>query len=233
MKSIEICANVFDARYAVVHVSRMPHDIPALLRKMMEIIPTNQAGLAARISTPELEVDQPQISRWIKGQEPKHRNYDRIVEVAAELGLLGDVRSEDVAALIDPGPKKTIRVKGYVGAGGEAHFYNVASLGDLDTIEATDKDTDQTVAVRIIGKSLGEVLSGWYVTYDDVRSPITDDLLGELCVVGLSDDRILVKKVVRNGKRDLFNLISNAEKEPVIEGVKIEWAAKVTAMRPK
>jgi hypothetical protein len=210
----------------------MAHHIPSLLLKMMEVIPAKQAELAARISTPTQKVDQPQISRWIKGQEPERQNYDRIVEVAVELGIIGDVRSEDVAASIDTGPKGTIRVKGYVGAGGQAHFYNVDTPGDLDTIAATGKETDQTVAVRIIGKSLGEVLSGWYVTYDDERRPITDDLIDELCVVGLADDRVLIKKVIRNRNPGLFNLVSNAEKEPVIEGVKIVWAAKVSGLRP-
>lgn len=152
-------------------------------------------------------------------------------DVAASLTRDRDVRSEDVAALIDRGPKRIIRVKGYVGAGGEAHFYNVDSIGDLETIEASDRDSDQTVAARIIGRSLGDFFNGWVITYDDVRSPVTEDLIGELCVVGLSDDRVLVKKIVRNGKRGLFNLVSNVDREPVIEGVRIEWAAKVADVR--
>ena len=69
--------------------------------------------------------------------------------------------------------------------------------------------------------------------YDDVRSPITDDMIGQLCVVGLSDDRVLIKKVLRNGARGKFDLLSNNDTEEPIKAVKIEWAALVTELRAK
>lgn len=140
-----------------------------------------------------------------------------------------DMRSEDVALSLDPKPPRMVKVKGYVGAGGRAHYYAV-DPGDLGEIEGTERDTDNTVAVVIIGSSLGKFFEGWHVLYDDVRSPVTADLIGELCVVGLADDRILIKKIQRDG-RGRFNLISNAENEPPIPNVKIEWAAKVTDLR--
>lgn len=140
-----------------------------------------------------------------------------------------DVRSEDVADSLGPEQKRMVKVKGYVGAGGRAHYYAV-DPGDLGEIEGTNRDTDNTVAVVIIGSSLGKFFEGWHVLYDDVRSPVTDDLIGELCVVGLADDRILIKKIQRAGK-GRFDLISNAENEPPIRGVKLEWAALVTDLR--
>ena len=73
----------------------------------------------------------------------------------------------------------------------------------------------------------------WYVFYDDVRRPVTPDLIGKLCVVGLSDDRVLIKKIMRNGKLGSFDLISNSDDEPPIVGARIEWAAKVKELRQK
>ncbi|HWW46280.1 MAG TPA: helix-turn-helix transcriptional regulator [Xanthobacteraceae bacterium] len=155
----------------------------------------------------------------------------RSEDVAASIGHEPDIRSEDVAQMIEPEPKRKIPVKGYVLAGGEAHYYAVSNLNDFETIEPTERDTDQTVAVRIVGTSLGKFFQGWHVTYDDVRCPITDDLIGELCVVGLEDERVLVKKVARSRTRGLFDLLSNAEKEEPILGVRIAWAAKVSDVR--
>jgi hypothetical protein len=209
----------------------MDVDIPQLLRKMMEVIPGKQAGLAKRLGN---GIKQPQVSRWLAGSVPEVPSYNQIIAVAEEIGVLSaDMRSEDVAASIDRGPRRTISVKGYVGAGSQISIFNVANAGDLDTIVASDRDTDQTVALRILGTSLGTFFDRWYVCYDDVRSPITDDLIGELCVVGLSDDRVFIKKIVRHGRSARrFDLLSNAEKEEPIRNVSIEWAAKVTDLRP-
>lgn len=61
----------------------------------------------------------------------------------------------------------------------------------------------------------------------DAVEPITADLHNHLCV---ADDRLLVKRLER--KRGKFALVSN-NGEPDIEDVDIEWAAKVTSMRPR
>ncbi|ACI92681.1 putative phage repressor [Afipia carboxidovorans OM5] len=71
----------------------------------------------------------------------------------------------------------------------------------------------------------------WLVYYDDVRSPVTHDLIGRLCVVGLNDDRILVKKIKRAKTEGRFDLLS--ETEPPIEGVQVEWAARVKQLSPQ
>lgn len=125
---------------------------------------------------------------------------------------------------------RTVPLVGYVGAGAEAHFYAVAQ-GNLDEVAAPDNSTPETKAVEIRGDSLGSLFDRWLVFYDDVRSPITSDLIGRLCVVGLKDDRVLIKKVRPGSKRHLFRLIS--EREPPIEDVEIDWAAKVKTMVPR
>lgn len=210
----------------------MAHNVPDLLRKMMEALPGNQTKLAARLSTKELPTSQPQVSRWLKGQDPERPNYERIVEVAAEIGVLRDLRSEDVAHAMPQAPAgKLVRVKGYVGAGGEAHFYKLADE-DYEEVTAPLGATEQTVAVEIKGQSWGPLMNTWLVFYDDVRSPVTEDLLGQPCVVGLADDRILIKVIKRNGG-GTYRLVSNNPNEPDIEDAEIEWAAKVTSMRPR
>lgn len=125
--------------------------------------------------------------------------------------------------------QRTIPIKGYVTAGAAAHYLPIPS-GDLDYVEAPVGATDETIALEIRGDSLGELFDRWVVFFDDVRSPVTSDLIGKLCVVGLADERVLVKKLKRAGA-GLYDLLSNNE-DP-IRGVVVTWAARVKTMAPR
>ena len=57
---------------------------------------------------------------------------------------------------------------------------------------------------------------------------MTPDLIGELCIVGLEDGRILIKQVQRSRTEGLFNLLSSTEK-PIFD-VAVEWAARVNSI---
>jgi len=113
---------------------------------------------------------------------------------------------------------------GHVGAGAETHFYGEAQ-GPLEEVPAPEDTTDSTVAVEIRGDSLGPYFDGWLVFYDDVKSPVTADLIGRLCVCGLADGRVLIKKLQRSRTRGLFHLLSQFD-EPILD-VALDWAAKV------
>lgn len=206
----------------------MEHDIPELLKKMMEAMGGGQVELAKRLG---IENGQSYVSRWMGGAEPKGKNYQRIIALAHELGVLGDVRSEDVAAGLDKPGERMVKLKGYVGAGSKAHYYAVADE-DFAEVPAPAGASDQTIALEIRGKSWGPAMDSWLVFYDDVRSPITDDLIGRNCVVGLADDRILLKLIRSNG-RGGFDLHPNSSTDDIIRDAQIEWAAKVIGMRPR
>ena len=131
-----------------------------------------------------------------------------------------------------PSDADTIPIVGYVGAGAAAHYYAV-SQGELDRVDAPPGSTPSTVAVEIKGDSIGRLFNTWLVFYDDIRSPVTPDLIGRLCVVGLLDDRILVKQIKRSARiKGFFDLVSNTD-EPTIEAVEIAWAARVKQMTPR
>jgi hypothetical protein len=124
-----------------------------------------------------------------------------------------------------PPPKSN--VVGYVGAGAETHIYDVPP-GDLDEVDSPTGSNESTVAVEIRGNSLGSLFNRWLVFYDDVRRPVTSDLVGDLCVVGLEDGRILIKLLQRGRVEGLYNLISQTE--PPIRDAAIKWAAGVVSM---
>jgi hypothetical protein len=162
------------------------------------------------------------------------KRYARRFRVTPEWLLTG----RKVGPTDDPGGVDTVEeptapkvpVAGYVGAGAETHFYAV-SQGGLDEIDAPEGSTPDTVAVEIRGNSLGTFFDRWLVFYDDVHREVTPDLLGKLCVVGLDDGRVLIKKLQRSRSPGLFNLVSQTEAP--IPDVAIEWAAKVKSMMPR
>lgn len=197
----------------------------AILKQIMATGDFNQVELAKR-----LRVTQPTVSRWLEGAQPKVDQHNRILAEARRLGVLEEANGEPLETAAPVPAIPTVRVVGYVGAGAEAHFYAV-SQGDLDEVLAPEGATENTVAVEVRGHSLGSMFDRWLVFYDDVRRPVTADLVGRLCVVGLETGQILVKKLRRSRERGLFDLES--ENEPTISGMAIEWAAPVKAMTPR
>jgi len=125
--------------------------------------------------------------------------------------------------------ERTVPLVGYVSAGATTHFFG--DQGEIDRVTAPEDATESTVAVEIRGESLGSFFDRWLIFYDDVHRPVTHDLIGKLCVVGLEDGRILVKKIQRSRSRGLFHLLSQTE-GPILD-VAVEWAAKVKSMVPR
>ncbi len=124
----------------------------------------------------------------------------------------------------------TVPLVGYVGAGAAAHYYASADDG-LGEVPAPQNATPETVAVEIRGTSLGPLFESWLIYYDEVRRPVSADLHGRLCVVGLPDGRILVKRIRASRSAGYFHLESN--NEPTMPDEMVEWAARVKLMTPR
>jgi transcriptional regulator with XRE-family HTH domain len=128
-------------------------------------------------------------------------------------------------------PREVVPLVGYVRAGATAAFYAPAT-DPLDWVDPIPGMTKDTVAVQIQGDSLGSIFDTWLVYYDEVRRPVTPDLHGKLCVVGLMDDRVVVKTIKKAKTPGLFNLLSNTDRENIYD-VEIVWAARVKHMSPR
>lgn len=125
---------------------------------------------------------------------------------------------------------KTVPVVGLVGAGSVATLFS-AGQGPFDQVEPPHDATDSTVALGIRGASLGPAFDEGIVFYDDVRSPVTPDLHGRLCVVGLPDGRVLVK-LLRSAGDGSYHLFSNTLEDPLLNQA-VDWAARVKDVRPR
>lgn len=193
----------------------------------------------ARKWTHDKAADRMGISRsqFIKLERGERKLTERTIDLGAKaFGVTkAEILGDDELATFEaeqpdekPGARM-VPIIGYVGASSQTHVYAVPA-GQLDEIEAPDSASDKTVAVEIKGGSLGALFDRWVVFYDDVRAPVTSDLVGKLCVVWLEDERVLVKKIQR-GNNGLFRLLSNTE--DTIENVAIQYAARVKQMVPR
>jgi phage repressor protein C with HTH and peptisase S24 domain len=181
----------------------------------------------------DMEID------WIKktlGQQPDKTQGGLAAAMGVSDSAVSNLFSGKRRLKTDELPKiwaylgqRMVDVVGYVGAGGTAHFFDV-NPDELDRIEAPYGATPRTVAVEIRGNSLGSTFNRWLAFYDDLRSPVTEDLIGELCVVRLVDGRTYIKRLQR-GKGKKFNLIS--ERDDPMENQEVEWAAKVKSVGPR
>ena len=93
------------------------------------------------------------------------------------------------------------------------------------------KGDETTVAVVVKGDSMaGQLEDGWVVYYDNRHIPPSERLLGRLCVVGLEDGRVLVKKLLPGRAKGLYDLYS-ANAGPLLDQA-VAWAALVLWIAP-
>lgn len=156
--------------------------------------------------------------------------YARFFGVSPEWLLYGKGEAPPTRPSRDDRVRRTVPLVGYVGAGAVAHYYATGD-GEMGEVDAPEGSTESTVAAEIRGVSLGPLFDRWLVFWDEVRTPVTPDLYGKLCVVGLPDDRILVKQIKPAGLENHFHLLSNAE-EPMFDQ-EVIWAARVKSMTPR
>jgi transcriptional regulator with XRE-family HTH domain len=177
-----------------------------------------KAGLSQEKLAEEAGISVSQVSRF----ETNDRDM-RLKDAQA----FSRVLQVPIAAIAE---KPLVPLVGYVGAGSEMAFFAEAHSPD-EFVKMPPNGTEETVAVEIRGDSLGSSFSGWCAYYDERREPPTEDLLGALCVIGLRDGRVLVKKIVQGRQRGHYDLWSH-NAEPLLDQ-EVDWAARVTALLPK
>ncbi len=156
----------------------------------------------------------------VRGRVPTVENLAKLAE-ACGLPLAAFVSSEF--------SDTKVRVVGFVGAGAQTHLY-AEGQGPFDWAPAPPDAKPNTVAVRVRGTSMAGLIDDGSLLYYDMRSdPPTIDMNGSLCIIGLSDGRVVVKKLYKGGKRGRWNLISTND-APMMDQA-VEWAAKVTSVR--
>lgn len=217
--SNEIFARELDRRNAVVHNLMMTRkkDYVALVRAIKAKTGENQAKLAERIG-----VSQPTISRWMNGTPPVIEHAELIENAARNLQIVNHKYGPNVSY---------VPIVGYVGAGGGISFdRGQGPFGEAEIPPNGYKPS--LVAVTVRGDSMsGTLEDGWTVYYDNRRDPPDESLHAKLCIVGVPDGRVLIKKLYPGRKVGHYDLHSvNA---PPLLDEPVDWAAKITWIAPK
>ena len=190
------------------------------IREAREARGWSQAALAKAINQ-----SQSAISFWEKGErEPGRETVDRIAKATGVNVNYLELSDNDRPA------SGLVAVVGYVAAGSVAALFEEAQ-GPLDHVDAPANATSTTVGLLVQGVSLGPAWDNAVIFYDDVRSPVTPDLHGRLCVVGLDDGRVLVK-ILKAAGDGTYHLFSNTLEEPLLNQ-SVSWAARVKAAHPR
>lgn len=175
----------------------------------------NQAELAK-----ELGVTQPTVSRWLDGSEPKINHRDKILRLAKSKGI---VKSRE------PDAELTVPIVGFAGAGGEVVYQE--GQGPFGEAKMPPGGSKSTVAVIVRGDSMTPQLDdGWIVYYDNRYEPPSPSLYGKLCVVGLQDGRVLVRKLYPGRKPGHYDL--QPTNAAIMQDQPVEWAARISFIAP-
>lgn len=162
--------------------------------------------------------------------ENGHRKFD-----ATDAALYGRRFRVEAGWLLTgrgaPSALYSVPVVGYVSAG-DGQVQYAEGHGNFGEAPVPPGGSEKTVAVEVRGDSMrGIADEGWRVYYDDRRDPPNEGHLGRLCVVGLADGRVLVKKVYRGREPGLYDLEST--NAATLHDMPVQWAALVTAIIPE
>lgn len=211
---------------ALRYIRRMPDKRPSQaaivqwLRASLDAAGMSQAEFARRLSADLGKT----ITRDI---------INRILHDKREVSIEEMYASARILKLDPPTPKVafTVPLVGIVGAGAEVAFYQVTQE-PLDYVDAPPDCGANAVAVEVRGNSMyGVANDGWLLFYEDRHDFVSDDMLGQLCVVGLPGEKVVVKEVLRGSRPGVFNLIST-NAAPILD-TPVEWAAVVTWIKQR
>lgn len=125
-----------------------------------------------------------------------------------------------------------IPIVGYVGAGQRVYAYaDMENAGESMT--RPPMTTGDLLAVEVKGDSMLPLAEeGWHIVYTAEATVDEHEVLNRVCVVQLDEDEsMLVKRVLRGSKPRHYHLVST--NAPLIEDVRLRWAAVVKAIVPR
>ncbi len=216
-----LCVRGLEIPLPPLYAGAMKGKLAEKIKAIRTSLEMNQEQFAEKLGT-----TQSTVARWESGSKPRG-------DMLHAIAVLGHTSLDRLLDLDDnPATNGDISVVGYVGAGATVYpFDDYPHGGGMDTVERPPFVQGKAVAVEVRGDSLFPVAeNGWRLVYTGEQALIEDEIINRLCVVQVTDGPLLVKKVARGSQPGHFHLIST--NAPVIEDVRIDWAAQVKAIIP-
>lgn len=129
-------------------------------------------------------------------------------------------------------PATTVPLVGSIGAASAALFF-FKNNGALDRVDPPPGADANTRALEIRTEDgLGAPFDRWVAFFSEAdRGPVNALHMGQLCLCGLPDGRVLVKKLQRSKTGGLYHLTSGTA-EPLLDQ-EVEWAARIICLKPQ
>lgn len=157
-------------------------------------------------------------------------SFNKAKEYARAFG----VRAEwlyDESGPIRGREQQTVDIVGVVGAdpGGTVLFATGQLAGD--TVPPPPNGSLTAKALEVRGHSMPFVADdGSIIYFDDQRTAVSTELMGQVVVCELDTDEVLVKRLLRGSKPGLFDLESIGA--PPRQDVRLRWVARVVCILP-
>lgn len=158
-------------------------------------------------------------------------SYRKAKAYAAALGVRPEWLYDAAGPMRPSAEPGLVRIIGMVGANPEGIvlFSTGQEPGDLAPIPPGG--TERAVALRVAGHSMrGVADDGALIYFEDQRTPPTPDMLGHVVVVETDGDEVLVKRLLRGSRANVYDLESVAG--PTRHDARLRWAAHITAIIP-
>lgn len=157
--------------------------------------------------------------------------YSRAKEYASVFGVSADWLYSGDGPMREAGAASMVPIIGSVGANAEGVVLLALADERYDMAPAPPGAGEKVVALEVDGHSMrGFADDGSLIYFEDQRTPPTEDMLGHVVVCETEDGEVLVKRILRGGKKGRYDLESIAG--PTLEDKKIRWAAFPSAIIP-
>lgn len=199
------------------HEKTAPHGIKARLAEATGYTSTQISRMR------NLETDDPK-----KRQEIPLDMIEKAAKFFKELppGFEGMTQWLDGSAV----KPKTTTIVGRAGAATDGRVIFAEGQGGFGVVEIPEGATEKSVAIEIEGYSQGFIADGCLIFYTEVHAAPTDDMLGQIVVIGTPEGYVLLKRLLRGSRPGLFDLESI--NGPTLRDQKVSWAAHVDSLVP-
>lgn len=158
-------------------------------------------------------------------------SYRKAKDYAAALGVRPEWLYDAAGPMrpsVEPG---FVPVVGMVGANPDGVVLFAMGQEPTDLAPIPPGGTEKAAALRVAGHSMrGVADDGALIYFEDQRTPPTPDMLGHVVVVETDTDEVLVKRLLRGSRANLYDLESVAG--PTRHDARLRWAAHITAIIP-
>ena len=169
------------------------------------------AGWTQQELADRLDVDKATVWRY------ESNTMSLLPKIAFELARVLGLKSPE--ELLDSSPMP-VHLIGEVGAGAQ-----VFPLDDANEWLASPPDMVDPTAVRVVGRSMMPVYRPGDVLFAERRSNVTNDVVGQDCIVQVRDGARLVKRV-HAGVPGMFRLYSYDTQDET-EDLRLDWASPI------